>query len=148
MAWAPNAIGRTHQAQQLRHPKVNRAESDPGEAYANPADEGGGLLDWVMSKGVSMKLRPLHDHVLVKRSEEQVNKIGSLYVPDSAQEKPQEAEVISIGAGKQLKDGRRVAMEVKPGDKILFGKYSGSETKVGGDEYLILRESEILAVLG
>lgn len=95
-----------------------------------------------------MKLRPLHDHVLVKRSEEQVNKIGSLYVPDSAQEKPQEAEVISIGAGKQLKDGRRVAMEVKPGDKILFGKYSGSETKVGGDEYLILRESEILAVLG
>ncbi len=95
-----------------------------------------------------MKLRPLHDHVLVKRSEEQVNKIGSLYVPDSAQEKPQEAEVIAIGAGKQLKDGRRVAMEVKPGDKILFGKYSGSETKVGGDEYLILRESEILAVLG
>ena len=95
-----------------------------------------------------MKLRPLHDHVLVKRSEEQVNKIGSLFVPDSAQEKPQEAEVIAIGAGKQLKDGRRVAMEVKPGDKILFGKYSGSETKVGGDEYLILRESEILAVLG
>lgn len=95
-----------------------------------------------------MKLRPLHDHVLVKRSEEQVNKIGSVYVPDSAQEKPQEAEVIAIGAGKQLKDGRRVAMEVKPGDKILFGKYSGSETKVGGDEYLILRESEILAVLG
>lgn len=95
-----------------------------------------------------MKLRPLHDHVLVKRSEEQVNKIGSLYVPDSAQEKPQEAEVVAIGAGKQLKDGRRVAMEVKPGDKILFGKYSGSETKVGGDEYLILRESEILAVLG
>ncbi len=95
-----------------------------------------------------MKLRPLHDHVLVKRLDTQSNKIGSLYVPDSAQEKPQEAEVLAVGAGKQLKDGRRVAMEVKIGDKILFGKYSGSETKLSGEEYLILRESEILAVLG
>jgi chaperonin GroES len=95
-----------------------------------------------------MNLRPLHDHVLVKRLDAQANKIGSLYIPDSAQEKPQEAEVVAVGAGKQLKDGRRVAMEVKVGDKILFGKYSGSETKVGGEEYLVLRESEILAVLG
>jgi chaperonin GroES len=95
-----------------------------------------------------MNLRPLHDHVLVKRIESQANKIGSLYVPDSAQEKPQEAEVVAVGAGKQLKDGRRVAMEVKVGDRILFGKYSGSETKMDGQEYLILRESEILAVLG
>ncbi len=95
-----------------------------------------------------MNLRPLHDNVLIKRLEMQSNKIGSLYVPDSAQEKPQEAEVMAVGAGKQLKDGRRVAMEVKVGDKILFGKYSGSETKVSGEEYLILRESEILAVLG
>ncbi len=94
-----------------------------------------------------MKLRPLHDNVLVKRLEAQGNKIGSLFVPDSAQEKPQEAEVIAVGSGTQLKDGRRVAMEVKVGDKILFGKYSGSETKVGGDEYLIMRESEILAIL-
>ncbi len=95
-----------------------------------------------------MNLRPLHDHVLVKRLDAQDNKIGSLYVPDSAKEKPQEAEVVAVGAGKQLKDGRRVAMEVKVGDKILFGKYSGSETKMDGQEYLILRESEILAVLG
>ncbi len=95
-----------------------------------------------------MNIRPLHDHVLVKRVEKKGNMIGSLYVPDSAQEKPQEAEVVAVGAGKQLKDGRRVAMEVKVGDRILFGKYSGTETKVGGDEYLILRESEILAVLG
>ncbi|MFN7541401.1 MAG: co-chaperone GroES [Acidobacteriota bacterium] len=95
-----------------------------------------------------MNLRPLHDHVLVKRIESQGNKIGSLFVPDSAQEKPQEAEVVAVGAGKQLKDGRRVAMEVKVGDRILFGKYSGSETKMDGQEYLILRESEILAVLG
>ncbi|MBZ2184585.1 MAG: co-chaperone GroES [Bryobacter sp.] len=95
-----------------------------------------------------MNLRPLHDHVLVKRIESQGNKIGSLFVPDSAQEKPQEAEVVAVGAGKQLKDGRRVAMEVKVGDRILFGKYSGSETKMDGQEFLILRESEILAVLG
>jgi chaperonin GroES len=95
-----------------------------------------------------MKFRPLHDHVLVKRLDVASNKIGSLYVPDSAQEKPMEAEVISVGAGTQLKDGRRVAMEVKVGDKILFGKYSGSEAKLAGDEYLILREGEILAVLG
>ena len=107
----------------------------------------GGLVDWLVSKGVFMKLRPLHDNVLVKRSEAQEKKVGSLFVPDSAQEKPQEAEVIAVGSGTQLKDGRRVAMEVKVGDKILFGKYSGSETKVGGDEYLILRESEILAIL-
>ena len=95
-----------------------------------------------------MNLRPLHDHVLVKRIESQGNKIGSLFVPDSAQEKPQEAEVVAVGAGNQLKDGRRVAMEVKVGDRILFGKYSGSETKMDGQEFLILRESEILAVLG
>jgi len=114
--------------------------------------ESGGLGRWfarlVLFQGVHMNLRPLHDHVLVKRLETQSNKIGSLYVPDSAQEKPQEAEVLAVGAGKQLKDGRRVAMEVKVGDKILFGKYSGSETKVSGEEYLILKESEILAVLG
>jgi chaperonin GroES len=95
-----------------------------------------------------MTLRPLHDHVLVKRLESETGMIGSLYIPDSAKEQAYEAEVIAIGAGTQLKDGRRVAMDVKVGDKILFGKYAGSETKVGSEEYLILRESEILAVLG
>jgi chaperonin GroES len=94
-----------------------------------------------------MKLRPLHDHVLVKRVEETESKIGSLYVPDSAKEKPQHAEVIACGAGFQLKDGRRVALDVKAGDKILYGKYSGAEIDLGGDSYLVLRESEILAVL-
>jgi chaperonin GroES len=95
-----------------------------------------------------MKLRPLHDHVLVKRLEAGESKVGSLYVPDSAKEKPQEGEVIACGAGFQLKDGRRVALDVKPGDKILFGKYSGSDVDLGEDTYLVLRESEILAVLG
>ncbi len=94
-----------------------------------------------------MKLRPLHDYVLVKRVEEAESKIGSLYVPDSAKEKPQKGEVVVCGAGFQLKDGRRVALDVKAGDQILFGKYSGSETQLGDDTYLILRESEILAVL-
>ena len=124
-----------------------------GGGYGRPICDSDGLAclfaKLVMFQGVySMNLRPLHDHVLIKRLEAQGNMIGSLYVPDSAQEKPQEAEVVAVGAGKQLKDGRRVAMDVKVGDKILFGKYSGSETKVGGEEYLILRESEILAVLG
>jgi chaperonin GroES len=95
-----------------------------------------------------MKLRPLHDYVLVKRLEETESKVGSLFIPDSAKERPQEGEVVVCGAGFQLKDGRRVALEVKAGDKILFGKYSGSEAQVGDTNYLILRESEILAVLG
>lgn len=95
-----------------------------------------------------MKLRPLHDHVLVKRVEVSESKVGSLFVPDSAKEKPQHAEVVACGAGFQLKDGRRVALDVKPGDKILYGKYSGSEIELGDENYLVLRESEILAVLG
>lgn len=95
-----------------------------------------------------MKLRPLHDHVLVKRVEDVESKIGSLYVPDSAKEKPHEGEIVACGAGFQLKDGRRVALDVKPGDKILYGKYSGSEVELGDGNYLVLRESEILAVLG
>jgi chaperonin GroES len=95
-----------------------------------------------------MNLRPLHDHVLVRRIEESTGKIGSLYVPDSAKERPQEGEILACGAGFQLKDGRRVALDVKVGDRILFGKYSGSEVKLGADDVMILRESEILAVLG
>lgn len=92
-------------------------------------------------------IRPLHDRVLVKRSSSSEEKIGLLYIPDSAREKPHEAEVVAVGAGLQLKDGRRVALDVKVGDKVLFGKYAGSDVKVGGETFLILRESEILAVL-
>jgi chaperonin GroES len=93
-----------------------------------------------------MNLRPLHDRVLVKRLEEQETKRGGLFIPDSAKEKPQQAEVVAVGAGKLLEDGNRAVPDVKAGDKILFGKYSGSDIRIDGDEYLILREDEILGV--
>jgi chaperonin GroES len=95
-----------------------------------------------------MILRPLHDRVLVKRLEESESMIGSIIVPDSAKEKPQQAEVVAVGSGRLLESGERSTMELKAGDRILFGKYSGSDIKIGADEYLILREDEILAVLG
>jgi chaperonin GroES len=94
-----------------------------------------------------MSLRPLHDRVLVTRLDEGEQKMGGIIIPDSAKEKPQQAEVKAVGNGKLLDNGQRVAPEVKPGDRILFGKYSGSEIKVENEEYLILREDEILAIL-
>ncbi|MGA2597640.1 MAG: co-chaperone GroES [Bryobacteraceae bacterium] len=94
-----------------------------------------------------MDLRPLHDRVLVRRLEEQESKRGGLFIPDSAKEKPQQADVVAVGNGKMLDSGERVTLDVKAGDRILFGKYGGSEVKIDGDEYLILREDEILGVL-
>jgi len=94
-----------------------------------------------------MEMRPLHDRILVKRLDEGEQRLGGIIIPDSAKEKPQQAEVKAVGNGKLLESGERVAPEVKPGDRILFGKYSGAEIKVDGDEYLILREDEILGVL-
>ena len=93
-----------------------------------------------------MELRPLHDRVLVKRLDEGEQVSGGIIIPDSAKEKPQQAEVIAVGNGKLLDSGERVAVDVKPGDRILFGKYSGADTKIDGQEYLILREDEILGV--
>jgi chaperonin GroES len=94
-----------------------------------------------------MDLRPLHDRVLVRRLEEQESMRGGLFIPDSAKEKPQQAEVIAAGNGKLLDNGERAPLDVKAGDRILFGKYSGSEVRIDGDDYLILREDEILGVL-
>ena len=94
-----------------------------------------------------MELRPLHDRVLVKRLEETESMVGSIVIPDSAKEKPQQAEVVAVGSGRRLESGERAEMELKPGDRILFGKYAGSDIKIGSDQYLILREDEILAVL-
>ena len=94
-----------------------------------------------------MELRPLHDRVMVKRLEEAEQVRGGIIIPDTAKEKPQQAEVKAVGSGKLLDSGERVKPEVKPGDRILFGKYSGSDIKIDGDEYLILREDEILGVL-
>jgi chaperonin GroES len=95
-----------------------------------------------------MKVRPLHDRILVERLEEQEQKRGGIIIPDTAKEKPQEGKVIAVGTGKVADDGKRLALDVKVGDKILFGKYSGSEVKVDDKEYLIMREEDILAILG
>src|ERR1700682_4397081 len=94
-----------------------------------------------------MNIRPLHDRIVVKRIEEKENMQGGLYIPDSAKEKPQEGEVIAVGQGKRLENGKTVALDVKAGDRILFGKYSGSDITLDGHEYLIMREDEVLGVL-
>ncbi|HKX00445.1 MAG TPA: co-chaperone GroES [Bryobacteraceae bacterium] len=94
-----------------------------------------------------MKLRPLHDRVLIKRLEEGESKSGSIIIPDSAKEKPQQGKVMGVGSGRLSPKGERFKPEVKNGDRILFGKYSGSEIKIDGDEYLILKEDEILGVI-
>jgi chaperonin GroES len=94
-----------------------------------------------------MDIRPLHDRVVVKRLEEGETMQGGLYIPDSAKEKPQQGEVVAVGNGKRTEEGKQLAMDVKVGDRILFGKYSGSDIKLDGNEYLIMREDEILGVL-
>ena len=95
-----------------------------------------------------MKVRPLHDRLIVRRIEEKESIRGGIIIPDTAKEKPQEGEVIAVGNGKILDNGNKVAPDVKAGDKILFGKYSGTDIKIDGQEYLILREDEVLAVIG
>jgi len=95
-----------------------------------------------------MNVRPLHDRVLVKRVEEQEVVKGGIIIPDTAKEKPMEGEVIAVGSGKVMDDGKRSEMDVKAGDRILFGKYSGTEIKIEDQDYIIMREDEILAVLG
>jgi len=96
---------------------------------------------------MAINIRPLYDRLVVKRIEEVETIKGGIIIPDSAKEKPQEAEVVAAGKGKRLDDGKLVALDVQVGDRILFGKYSGSEIKIDGDDYLILREDEVLGVL-
>jgi chaperonin GroES len=96
---------------------------------------------------MSMNVRPLHDRIIVQRIEEGEQKIGGIIIPDTAKEKPQQGKVIAAGAGKVKEDGKRVALDVKAGDLILFGKYSGQEIKLDGEEFLIMREDEVLAVI-
>lgn len=107
----------------------------PGKAPSSP-------------KGGQGRVRPVRDRVLVRRVEATEGKVGSLYVPDSAREKPLEAEVVAVGSGRILKTGAKVPLQLKAGDRVLIGKWSGSEVKLGDDEYLILREDEILGILG
>ena len=94
-----------------------------------------------------MTIRPLHDRILVKRLEEETKTAGGLFIPDTAKEKPIQAKVVAVGAGKRDKDGKLHALDVKPGDKVLFSKYSGTEVKIDGEEHLIMREDDLLAVL-
>jgi len=93
-----------------------------------------------------MNLRPLHDRVIVKRLEEEKKSAGGIIIPDQAAEKPVRGEVLAVGAGKKTDDGKTIAMDVKVGDTVLFGKYSGSEVKVDGKEFVVMREDDIMAV--
>ena len=94
-----------------------------------------------------MKLRPLQDRILVQRIEEEEKTKGGIIIPDTAKEKPAEGKVVSVGNGKLGEDGKRIKLEVKKGDRILFGKYSGTEVKIEGDEYLIMREEDVLGII-
>lgn len=94
-----------------------------------------------------MNIRPLYDRIVVKRIDEKETTRNGIVIPDSAQEKPQEGEVIAVGQGKRSEDGKLVALDLKAGDRILFGKYSGSDTKLNGTEYLIMREDDVLGIL-
>ena len=95
-----------------------------------------------------MNVRPLYDRIIVKRSEEEESTRNGIFIPDSAKEKPQKGEVVAVGRGRRLDDGQIVPLDVKAGDRVLFGKYTGSETKVDGAEYTIMREDDVLAILG
>jgi chaperonin GroES len=94
-----------------------------------------------------MKLRPLQDRILVQRVQEETKTKGGIIIPDTAKEKPAEGKIVAVGNGKLGEDGKRIALEVKKGDRILFGKYAGSEIKIEGEEYLILREDDVLGVI-
>jgi chaperonin GroES len=94
-----------------------------------------------------MDFRPLHDRILIKRIEEKEAVKGGIIIPDTAKEKPQEGEVVAVGHGKKTEEGKVIALDVRAGDRILFGKYSGSEIKIDGQEYLILREEEVLGII-
>jgi chaperonin GroES len=94
-----------------------------------------------------MKIRPLQDRIIVKRIEEEEKTKGGIIIPDSAKEKPSEGKVVAVGTGKVNDDGKKIPMEVKVGDRVLFGKYSGTEVKIEGEEHLILREDEIIGIV-
>ncbi len=101
-----------------------------------------------MVHATKTKLHPLHDRILVKRIEEEEARRGGIIIPDTAKEKPQEGKIVAVGKGKVAEDGKKTPLDVKAGDRILFGKYSGSEVKLDGEEYLIMKEEDVLGVLG
>jgi chaperonin GroES len=101
-----------------------------------------------MAHATTTRLRPLHDRVLVKRIEEKDERRGGIVIPDTAKEKPQEGQVVAVGTGKVADDGKRTALEIKAGDRVLFGKYSGSEIELDGEEYIVMKEDDVLGILG
>jgi chaperonin GroES len=101
-----------------------------------------------MAHAKKMTLHPLHDRVLLKRTEEEPARRSGIIIPDSAKEKPQEGKVIAVGKGKVSEDGKKTPLDVKAGDRVLFGKYSGSEVTLDGEEYLIMKEEDVLCILG
>jgi chaperonin GroES len=101
-----------------------------------------------MAQAIATKLRPLHDRVLVKRLDHGDAQHGSIIIPDSAKEKPQEGQVVAVGTGRVTDEGKNLPLAVKQGDRILFGKYSGSEVKLDGEEYLIMKEEDVLGIVG
>ena len=101
-----------------------------------------------MATATDIKVKPLADRVVVKALEEAETMRGGLYIPDTAKEKPQQGEVVAVGPGKLSEEGKRIEMELKVGDKVLYGKYSGTEVTVDNEQYLILRESDVLAIVG
>src|SRR6266699_411747 len=117
----------------------------PAARTTHPDDEGGTRT---MTQAPTTKLRPLNGRVLVRRVEEQDDKHGSIIIPDTAKEKPQEGKVIAVGSGRVTEDGKKLPLALKEGDRILFGKYSGSEVKLDGQEYLIMKEEDVLGVVG
>jgi chaperonin GroES len=128
---------------QTNHPRVGLAPIEGTESRPKLS----GVPTNRKERSAMKKFKPLQDRILVKRLEEKEVKKGGIIIPDTAKEKPQEGEVIAIGPGKVTDDGKLQPMSVKVGDKILFGKYSGSEVKLGDDEYLIMREEDVLGIL-
>ena len=101
-----------------------------------------------MAPATKTTLRPLHDRLLVKRIEEEETRRGGIIIPDTAKEKPQEGQVVAVGTGKVADDGTKTALEIKAGDRVLFGKYSGNEIELNGEEYIVMKEDDVLGILG
>src|SRR5216110_3969951 len=128
---------------------VHSAAGQPSRAHTTWTREAPTMAQaTTMAHAMKTTLRPLHDRVLVKRVDEQDEKRGSLIIPDTAKEKPQEGKVVAVGTGKVNDDGKNFPLAVKEGDRILFGKYSGNEVKLDGVEYLIMKEEDVLGIVG
>jgi chaperonin GroES len=147
----PSASARSGQAGAPRKgAPAARTSARPAATPAPAKQHGDALIGTASKKGerTMANVRPLSDRVMVRRIEETEQKVGGIIIPDTAKEKPQQAEVVAVGSGRLLENGQRVAPSVKPGDKVLVGKWSGTDVKIDGDEYLILKEEEILGILG